>query len=191
MQKARLGTPLASFRWSAGDFTESVTDMRLMTAITLVLASANCGFAREPQKAPIQPEASHNSKAVAERERFGGSFQGTLAYDSDVHYDFGQFDDNAETAEQRRSRHKPFQQKRQALENDKVPDPGDYDFADFYYTGFLYNDRSLNDYEDPSGTLGYDQAMGRRQYYSEERYLPPDYGDYRAYRRFRYELSLE
>ena len=101
------------------------------------------------------------------RSSYGGSFEGTLAYDPQVGYDAGQADDNGQPAS--------FYQNNRG-QGPRTPgkrsDPGDLDYFHPYYQTKLYNDRSLGDYDDLDGYLEFHGGIGRERYWRSRRFYP-------------------
>ena len=147
---------------------------RLKMLKTLLVMIAICLFARDAIAQPVRSQPF----------RDGGSFVGTHAYDAQVGYDDGQYDDNG-----RPSSFYKDNRGREPRTPGKRGDPGDIDFVDFYYEGVLRNDGTLNDYDDLRATSANHTALGRGDYWRRSLYRPLRYDDFAGYQRFRYQLG--
>jgi hypothetical protein len=116
--------------------------------------------------------------------RSGGSFVGTFAYDAQVGYDYGEFDDNGREPSYYRNN-----LGRQPRMPGKRSDPGDIDYFDPYYHGYLYNDGTLGDYNDLRASLHSHGKIGRQTYWRRSSYIPLRYDDFGEYQSFRYDLG--
>ena len=126
----------------------------------------------------------HAQDPPARQFRDGGSFEGTLAYDRQVGYDYGQYDDNGRP---------DWQYKHNRFPGPRIPgkdtDPGDIDYFGPYYQGILYNDRSLGVYNGLQSLGAQHGRVGRWEYWRRERFIPLRYDDFGEYQRFNYELG--
>ena len=71
----------------------------------------------------------------------------------------------------------------------KRPDPGGYDFADFYYRGVLVNDGNRSSNSTARDFTSHRGLFGQQRYYRANAHIPLRYDDYRDYMKFRYELG--
>jgi hypothetical protein len=144
-----------------------------------LLATAVLGDELQDQSSAY---ASRRERSDAASYRFGGSFEGTFAYDSAVGYDYGFGDDNGHLATfYRRNRGKMNRMP------GKRPDPGDFDYADFYYQAILTNgslqEEGTGSARESQGTVSRWHARG------SSAFVPLRYDDFSAYQRFQYRFD--
>lgn len=148
----------------------------LLTSCTVLLQ------AEEPDGAAITSPASDEPTSRMLPGRSGGTFGGTLAYDNDVGYDFGPFDDNGYAS----GRYRANRGKKDRMPGNRS-DPGDIDFADFYRERYLIQ---RSNPQQPSIVAPLDEShKSAETYWRSSRHLPLRYDDTAGYLLFHYEIG--